>query len=39
MLKKLVVAMFLMLQFAMAANVTNNYIPWPECFPCDNNAQ
>jgi len=36
MLKKILLALVLVLQFAVAANVTVNHVPWPECFPCDN---
>jgi len=35
MLKKLVVAFILVLQFAIAANVTRQPVPWPQCFPCN----
>jgi hypothetical protein len=35
MLKKLIIVLFLGIQFAVAANVTVNSAPYPECFPCD----
>lgn len=35
MLKKLLLALVLALQFAAAANVTVNHVPWPTCWPCD----
>jgi hypothetical protein len=36
MLKRILLVFVLVLQFAAAANVTVNNVPWPECFPCDN---
>jgi len=35
MLKKVVLVLFLALQFAAVAKVNTNAMPWPECFPCD----
>ena len=35
MLKKLLLVLILALNFAAAANVTVNHVPWPDCFPCD----
>ena len=39
MLKKILLALVLALQFAAAANVTRDPVPWPECFPCDDVPQ
>ena len=35
MLKKLVLVVFLALQFVAVANVSQKVVPWPDCFPCD----
>ncbi len=34
MFKKMLLAFVLVFGFAVAANVTVNHVPWPECFPC-----
>ena len=39
MLKKMLLTFVLVLQFAVAANVTRQPAPWPECFPCDDVPQ
>jgi hypothetical protein len=33
--KKLVLVLFLALQFVAVAKVGVKSVPWPECFPCD----
>jgi hypothetical protein len=35
MFKKIMLVLILALQFAVAANVTVNHVPWPDCWPCD----
>jgi hypothetical protein len=37
MLKRILLVVVLALQFAATARITVNHIPWPECFPCDDN--
>jgi hypothetical protein len=37
MLKRILLVLVLALQFAAVARVSVNHVPWPECFPCDDN--
>ena len=34
MLKKLLIVVFLAVQFAAVANIQTNIVPLPRCFPC-----
>jgi hypothetical protein len=37
MFKRILLVLVLAVQFAAVARVSVSHVPWPECFPCDDN--